>query len=208
MAELNEGMLMKALDYCYERSVNGLPGLDTAEEFARNYSCGSGSIESKAKRLVNIQTAKAGVSGFVTGIGGIITLPVAIPANLGSILYLQIRMIAAVAVMGGHDIRTDEIKSLVYLCLCGSASANIMKDLGLLITNRPMVSAVKGISRMTITKINQGVGFRLLTRFGQGGLVNIVKAAPLVGGIIGGIVDAITTKATGKFAINYFLRNS
>ncbi|MBF0518592.1 MAG: EcsC family protein [Nitrospirae bacterium] len=206
MTELNEGILMKTLDYCYERSVNGLPGLETAEELARNYLSGCGSTEVKAKRLVNIQVAKAGVSGFVTGIGGIITLPVAIPANLASIIYLQIRMIAAVAVMGGHDIRTDEIKSLVYLCLCGSASANIMKDLGLLITNTQMATAVRGISRVTISKINQAVGFRLLTRFGRSGLVNIAKTAPLVGGIIGGIVDAITTKASGKFAINYFLK--
>jgi hypothetical protein len=206
MAEMDEGIIMKLLDYCYEHAVNGLPGFETAEELARNYSSGSGSIEAKAKKLVNVQIAKAAVSGFVTGIGGVITLPVAIPVNLGSIIYLQIRMIAAIAVMGNHDIRTDEIKSLTYLCLCGSASANVVKDLGLLITNKQIVNVVRGISRVTLTKINEAVGFRLLTKFGQTGLVNIIKAAPLVGGIIGGIVDAVTTKSVGKFAIHYFLR--
>ncbi len=205
MTEINQGLIMKMLDYCYEKAVVGLPGFETAEELAQDYMSKCGSVESNAKKLVTVQAAKAGVSGFVTGIGGIITLPVAIPVNVGSIVYLQIRLISAIAVMGNRNIRSDEVKSVVYLCLCGSASANLVKDLGLLISNKPIVNSIRGISGMTLTKINQAVGFSLLTRFGRSGFVNIIKAAPLVGGFVGGIVDAITTRAVGKVAINHFL---
>jgi hypothetical protein len=40
------------------------------------------------------------------------TLPVANPANLTSVLYIQLRMIAAIAHMGDHDISDDQVKSM------------------------------------------------------------------------------------------------
>jgi hypothetical protein len=41
MAEkLSQGMIMKALDYGYDKAVNGLPGLETAQELAINYLTG------------------------------------------------------------------------------------------------------------------------------------------------------------------------
>ena len=51
--------------------------------------------------LIRWQNAKCATSGFIAGLGGSITLPVSIPANISSVLYIQIRMIAAIAYMGG-----------------------------------------------------------------------------------------------------------
>ena len=36
--------------------------------------------------FISWQVAKCGTSGFLTGLGGLITLPVAIPANIASVL--------------------------------------------------------------------------------------------------------------------------
>lgn len=36
--------------------------------------------------------------GVLTGLGGLITWLVAIPANVGSVMYVQIRMIALLAI--------------------------------------------------------------------------------------------------------------
>lgn len=92
MAEkLNQGIIMRALDYCYDKAVNGLPGLETAEELAQNYLTSDGTLEENANKLVRWQIAKASTSGFITGLGGLITMPVAIPANITSVLYVQIR---------------------------------------------------------------------------------------------------------------------
>jgi hypothetical protein len=202
---LNKNVIMKALDYGYDKAVNGLPGMETAEDLAQNYMKGGGSLQSQAKDLVKWQIAKAGTSGFITGLGGLITLPVAVPANISSVLYFQIRMIAAVAVMGGHDIRSDQVKTLVYMCLCGSAITDLVKDIGIHVGSKLTISAINKISATTITKINQAVGFRLLTKFGQTGAINLGKAVPFVGGIIGGTVDAVATKTIGKVAISTFI---
>lgn len=203
--ELNHGMMMKALDYCYIKAVNGLPGFDSAEELALDYMNSSSSLQHNAKRLVNWQCAKAGTSGFITGLGGLLTLPVSIPANITSVLFLQVRMIAAVAVMGKCDIRNDQVKTLVYMCLCGSAAGDILKDVGIQLGKKLTVTAIKKISGATLTKINQKVGFRLLTKFGEKGLVNLGKTVPILGGLIGGAFDTGTTKIIGKVAIKTFL---
>ena len=196
---------MNALDYCYAKAVDGLPGVDTAEEMAREYLSGVGTLKSKAESLVRWQIAKAGTSGFVTGLGGLITMPVAIPANITSVMYVQIRMIAAIAVMGGHDVREDKVKTLVYMCLCGSAITDLVKDIGIQVGSKLTISAINKISTATITKINQAVGFRLLTKFGQTGVVNLGKAVPFIGGFIGGTVDSITTNTVGDVAIATFI---
>lgn len=205
--KINQGMIIKALDYSYNKAIDGLPGLDTSEELAQNYLIGDGALEDKAKRLVKWQMAKAGTSGFITGIGGLITMPVAIPANITSVMYVQVRMIASIAVMGGYDIRSDQVKSLVYMCLCGSAVTDIVKDVGINVGTKLSITAINKISGATLTKINQAVGFRLLTKFGQTGVINLGKSIPFVGGIIGGTVDGVSTKTIGNIAINTFLKN-
>lgn len=205
--KINQGMIIKALDYSYNKAIDGLPGLDTSEELAQNYLIGDGTLEDKAKRLVKWQMAKAGTSGFITGIGGLITMPVAIPANITSVMYVQVRMIASIAVMGGYDIRSDQVKSLIYMCLCGSAVTDIVKDVGINVGTKLSITAINKISGATLTKINQAVGFRLLTKFGQTGVINLGKSIPFVGGIIGGTVDGVSTKTIGNIAINTFLKN-
>lgn len=202
---LNKSIIMKALDYGYDKAVNGLPGMETAEELASSYMKNEGTLEDHANDLVKWQIAKAGTSGFLTGLGGLITLPVAVPANITSVLYVQVRMIAAIATMGGHDIRSDQVRTLVYMCLCGSAITDLLKDVGIQVGTKLTNAAISKISGATITKINQAVGVRLVTKFGQTGAINLGKAVPFLGGVIGGAVDAIATKTIGKVAINTFI---
>lgn len=64
---------------------------------------------------------------------------------------------------------------------------------------------IKRFPGTVLTKINQAVGFRLFTKFGQKGLVNIHKAIPVLGGVVGGTVDAMSTYAIAKAAKALFL---
>ena len=56
-----------------------------------------------------------------------------------------------------------------------------------------------------IKKINKAVGFRLLTKFGQTGAINLGKGIPLVGGVVGGAFDGTTTYGIGSVAKNIFI---
>ncbi|WNC15631.1 EcsC family protein [Brevibacillus brevis] len=205
---LNQGMIMRTLDWAYDKAINGIPGFYSAEEMANDYLKGNGSLTDKVNSLIRWQNAKSATSGFLSGLGGVITLPVTIPANIASVMYVQIRMIAAIAHMAGYDLRDDRVKTLVYTCLCGNAAKDIVKEFGIKLGTKLTETAIKKISAEVIVKINQTVGFRLLTKFGEKGMINLGKAIPLVGGVIGGTIDGISTNLIGNVARDTFLATS
>lgn len=201
--------IMNALDWSYDKAINGgIPGMDTAIELAESYLHKSGTIDEKVKNLIIWQNTKSATSGFLTGLGGIITLPVAIPTNITSIIFIQMRMVAAIAYMGGYDLKDDQVKSFVYACLAGNGAKDILKSAGIQIGRKLAVSGIKKIPYAVIKNINQAVGFRLLTKFGQKGVINLGKMVPLAGGIIGGTVDTIATNTIGNIAYKLFIQKS
>lgn len=203
--DLTESKIMQTLDWAYDKAINGVPGLDSAQEMAQDYLKGDGSLVDKANSLIRWQNTKAGTSGFLSGLGGFALMPVTIPANITSVMYVQVRMIAAIAHMGGHDLENDRVKALVYACLCGNAAKDIVKEIGIKVGTKLTEQAIKNISSQVIVKINQAVGFRLLTKFGQTGAINLAKAIPLMGGIIGATFDSVTTNTIGNIARDTFI---
>ncbi|HOT30302.1 MAG TPA: EcsC family protein [Candidatus Ozemobacteraceae bacterium] len=207
MEHMNEGMLCRVLNWSYEMALDpGVPGVDSAYDLARHYSCGSRGLAENVDSLIRWQNARAGTSGFVTGLGGIITLPAAVPANISSVLFFQVRMIAAIAIMGGLDPRQDQVKTLVFVCLCGAEAGQILKSLGIELGKKLTVEAIRRISKEILIQINRTVGFRLMTKFGKRGLLNLGKAVPLIGGLIGGVCDLVSTDLIGGVAKRAFLQ--
>lgn len=206
MQNLDESMISKALAWAYDQALApGRTGIDSAYDLAREYGAGEGSLASKIDAFIRWQNAKAAMAGFVAGLGGLLTLPVAVPANIASVLFVQVRMIAAIAIMCGHDPREDRVKTLIFACLCGSEAKEILKHAGIQIGRKMAEQAIRRLSAEMIKQINKMVGFRLVTKFGKTGLVNLGKAIPLLGGIIGGTVDLLATDAIGAAAKASFL---
>lgn len=152
-----------------------------------------------------MQAAKAATTGFLTGLGGLITLPITVPPNLAIVLFIQLRMIGAIAHMGGHDTKSDRVKTLLYMCLAGNGMQKIAASAGIDLSKKLAVSAVKAIPGKTLIEINKKVGFRLLTKFGQKGVFNLGKMVPLVGGVVGAAFDGSSTYAVGKAAKRVFI---
>ncbi|PLT31752.1 EcsC family protein [Peribacillus deserti] len=205
---ITQDAIMKALDWSYDKAINGgIPGMDTSIELAENYLSKSGSLENQINSLIRWQNTKSATAGFLTGLGGIVTLPVAIPANLTSILLVQVRMVAAIAHMKGYDVRDDQVKTFVYVCLAGNGAKDILKNAGIQIGKKLAMNGIKKIPFEIIKKINQAVGFRLVTKFGQKGIINLGKMVPLAGGVLGGTLDAVSTNTIGNIAKSVFAEN-
>lgn len=205
---VTQNSIMKALDWSYDKAINGGLGLVTAIELADSYGKDQHSnLNKQIDSLIRWQNTKSATSGFVTGLGGIITLPVSIPANITSVLFVQVRMIAAIAHMSGYDLKDDKVKTMVYACLTGNAIKEVLKDVGIELGTKVAISAINSISAQTITAINQKVGFRLLTKFGETGVINLGKAVPIVGGLVGGSFDLYTTNKIGEIAREVFAKN-
>ena len=99
LTSLSQEVILNALDWAYDKAVNGVRGLDSAQDMADDYLKGEGALIDKVNSLIRWQNTKAGTSGFITGLGGLLTLPLTLPANITSVLYVQIRMVAAIAIM-------------------------------------------------------------------------------------------------------------
>ena len=200
-----EREMMNLLDVCYDKALQGvLPGEKSIEELAEDYLAKTSSIEKAIDKLIGYQTVLCGTNGFITGLGGLLVLPVTIPTNVAGVIYVQLRMIAAIAHINGYDIYSDQVRTIAYTCLTGSSAANVLKNVVIKISEKMAVNALKKVPGAILIKINQQVGFRLVTKFGQKGLVNVIKMMPLVGGVVGGVFDTGMTLTIGNIAKKVF----
>ena len=205
--KLDQEGVMRLLDKLYEQATQGFALVSPPiEETAGDYLRKNPDIDTAAKKFINYQIAKCTTSGFLAGLGGIITLPVTIPANVSSVLYVQMRMIAGLAYMGGYDTDSDQVQTLVYACLAGISVDQVLKQAGIKFGNKFAMAMVKKIPGEVLAKINQRVGFRFITKFGTKGIINLGKAVPAVGGVIGGGFDFIETKAIANRAYGLFVK--
>ncbi|MDR1605872.1 MAG: EcsC family protein [Streptococcaceae bacterium] len=202
-SELTQSKMMQTLDWAYDKTLSGLPGQKDLDELVKDY-LSKNDVETAINKLIALQTTKAATSGFITGFGGFITMPVALPANITSVILFQMRMIAAIAKMRGYDLRSDQVQTFVYATLAGTTVADIMKRTGIIVGNKLLIGVVKKIPGKLLTKINQAVGFRLVTKFGTKGAINLTKVIPVAGAVVGGTIDTITTKTIASLAKKTF----
>lgn len=207
--EMNQDQIMTILDKLYDQAIQGIPMVSPPiDKLAGDYLDKHLTVQGSAKSFINYQVAKCTTSGFITGLGGLITMPVAIPANVSSVMYVQMRMIACLAYMGGYNTSSDQVQTLVYACLAGITIDQILKGAGIKFGEKFAVAMVKKIPGEVLTKINQKVGFRFLTKFGTKGVINLGKAVPIVGGIIGGGFDLVETGVIADRAYKLFIEGN
>lgn len=199
--------IIRTLDWAYDRAVEGIAGAESAEDIGDEYLHGEGTVAEKVDRLIRWQVAKCGASGFVGGLAGLGALPIAVPATMTTVLYVQLRMIAAIAHMGGHDVRSDRMRTLAYACLCGNAAKEVVKDAGIVLGTKLTHQMLAHLSGRLLSRIEARATSRLFSRMAATSLTQIGRMVPLVGGTIGAFVDGSTTYVVGRVARQMFISN-
>ena len=106
---ITEEQVEEILNTLYIKSVNGIPKISLPiDDLVNDYMSKNKDIDSAAKSLINNSMVKCGTSGFLTGLGGLATMVATLPANITSVMYVQLRMCCAVAKMAGYDIHSDQ----------------------------------------------------------------------------------------------------
>ena len=206
--KIDQNDIMKLLDDLYGKSLDGIPFVSkSVDELVGDYTRRYHDKRKAAKALINNQVAKCTTSGFVTGFGGAVTLPITIPANIGSVLYVQMRMIAALAKMGGFNLNDDQTQTFVYACLAGVSVNQVVKKFGMQFGEKAALAGIKKIPGKVLQAINAKIGFRLFTKFGEKGLINLGKLVPVVGAVINGAFDFTETKAISARAYKQFIKH-
>ena len=136
----------KALDLVtslLDAGIDGVGPLSSASDLAQEYLIDA-SYESNDERvdsLIRWEAAKNFTSGFLTGLGGIITLPVSIPAAIGASWIIQARMCAAIAATYGHNAKDDRVRTMVLLVLVGDAAKEAIREAGIKVGQRAAIPA-------------------------------------------------------------------
>lgn len=205
VVEKEGSKMLQVMDWAFEKAQGNIPGFGTSHEMAQRYLEENGTVSAAIDKLINWQITSAATTGFVTNLGGLATMPITLPANIAGVMAIQLRMIGAIAEMGGWHENTEEKKTAMYLCLLGSQAGNVLSKTASQFAIKFGMASLKKLPGTVLTKINQRVGFRLLTKFGEKGLVNIHKLIPIIGGIVGGTIDALSTYAIAQAAKAFFL---
>jgi uncharacterized protein (DUF697 family) len=203
-ARIPWGTLRQAAEWVYDRAVDGVPGLDGAEALAAGYRARYPTPDAAIAALIREQTGKAGIAGFVTGCGGFAAWPIAMPANLASALYIQLRLIAAIAHLRGHDIRSEKVRRMVLACLSGSKAADTLKDAGIRLGTRLTRDAIGWAGPAVFSRIHHRTGWQAMARAGSSAVGKLGRFVPLVGGVVAGGFDAAMTQLIGRTADRVF----
>ena len=157
-----------------------------------------GDVEQAVDEVVRDHLKLVAASGFLTNLGGFVTLPVALPANVIGFYMLATRMSAAVARLRGYDIADPRIRSAVLLSLVGADSQDLLAKAGMVApTGRLTALAAQRLPGPALMVVNKAVGFRILSTAGKKSFSRFGKSIPLVGGAVGAGLDGWLMKQLG-----------
>lgn len=162
-------------------------------------------IEQAIRRLIRESVQAAGVTGLMTSLGGFVTMPVTLPANVAGSLVINARLAAAIAHLRGYDPTDPHVRTVVTMVALGSNAQQIAKAAGVKVGEKAAMAAIKKIPNEVLKQINKKAGFMLVAKYGtKRPVFTLAKGVPLVGGVIGGSVDATMTGLVGRTADRMF----
>ena len=186
------------LNQLYPKAIEGIPVLGTPEKHAASHKK-RGTTREQANLMVAPHIALAGMTGFVTGLGGWITAPVTVPADLAGVALLQLHMAASCAVFTGKDLNDPDTKKQVVECL-------LMRDEG-----DPNTEKEETINRVTVKIAERGIRSIAKASILWGASAagrriggRIARGVPFLGGAIGAVSDSYNTRVVARHTLDTF----
>lgn len=207
MAELDDSATV-GVTQVFERlldvGIDGRGRFRSAQQVADGAMAGHSDADRAVSTIARSHLRLVAAGGFITGLGGFLAMPIALPANVVEFYLIATRMVAGIASTRGYDIRTTEVRSAILLALVGADADDLLKKAGYASTGRLTGLAVQRLPGPVLLAINKGVGFRLLNRVGKKSLTRLGRVTPLAGGVIGAGVDTFLLKRIADHARQEF----
>lgn len=183
-------------------AIQGAGPLPAATAAADKELAGAGGDSEKAIReLTAGHTRMAAAQGFVTNLGGLVTLAATIPVNLTGLALLQCRMVAAIAHLRGYDLQDPRVRNAVLLCTLGEEQVqSLVKSRK--VPGTPMVVATApahdpSLDAVVAAEVTSALVGRVI---GRHAATTVARRVPVAGGLWGGSADAYATFKVGRYA--------
>ena len=155
--------------------------------------------------MIRESVMATGGTGFLTGFGGFLALPLTFPANVAGNLVFNSRMVGAIAHLHGHDVDDPHTRASILLTVAGADAEKVLAELGVDIGDSGTHDAIRKLPVPVVREINRRAGIFLVAKYGGKRLAfTAVRSIPLVGGLVGGGIDAALTQYVGGLATRTF----
>jgi hypothetical protein len=184
------------------RAIHGVGPLPPAAVAAdRQLVEQRGDVERAIHEVVENHVRYAGIQGFATNVGGLLTAAVAIPANIAGVALVQCREVAGIAHLRGYDLDDQLVRNAILACILGEETVRS------LVRRKKLPSTPMGIATAPVHDphvdrvIANEVTSELLTKVaGKRIATTVGRRVPVVGGLVGAGTDAYQTWQIGRYA--------
>ena len=190
-----------------ERAIRGVGPLDGAAMAAeKQLDENKGDMDAAIKDLIENHVRLAGAQGFLTNMGGLVTMPVAVPANIAGLALIQCRMVAAIAHLRGYDLADKRTRNAILACLLGEERMlSLIKKKKIPGTPMALATAPVYDPHLSTVMANE-VASELVTRIaGKRIAFTVGRRVPIVGGLVGAGTDGFATWSIGRYVDREFL---
>ncbi|HOC13301.1 MAG TPA: EcsC family protein [Propionicimonas sp.] len=196
------GMLRSIVEF----AIDGNSSFPGAKATAAKALQTKGEREAAIDSLVTQHIGLASAQGFLTSVGGLLTLPVGLPANIAGMGVLSVRMIASIAHLRGYDVDDRRVRAALTLAMLGDDEVRRMVADGRLPATPLAIATAPMFDPSLDQAINERVMGSLAGRLGGKHLaVVVVRRIPLVGGGVGAAVDGWLTFGLAAYAKREFV---
>ncbi|MGE3810909.1 MAG: EcsC family protein [Candidatus Nanopelagicales bacterium] len=164
-----------------------------------------GDVDAAIDRIVRESVLTTGSAGFLTGLGGFLALPLTFPANVASNLVVNARMVGAIAHVRGHDLDDPRTQASILLTVAAADADKVLGELGVPIDEDGPHATISRLPVPVVREINRRASLFLVAKYGGKRLAfSMVRAIPVVGGLVGGGIDGALTQYDGSLAERTF----
>lgn len=201
---LTNKLIYKLLNYTYSKVNSGFNQFDSTYQVVSDLRETTISDEELIKKIIGLHRKHSLKVGFISSMPGILFLPISIPANVLSLLFVQMRMTCCIALASGYNLDDERVKEIVFLCIAGNSASSVVNGVG------------NSMSTYFLNKTGQSLGAkatRVVVQKGvQKGLSKVIKKrkifVPLASGIVGSFYDLLSTNQVAMTAKETFFRNN
>jgi EcsC protein family len=202
----DEGAVARLVQVLLDAGIDGLGPLKSARELADWARLDSRSADTAVAKVARQTLVRGGVGGFITGVGGFLTMPVALPANVVEFYIQATRMVGAIADLRGYDVTDPMVRTAILMTLVGSDADDVLAKAGLSGGKQSrMVTLASGqLPPAGLLMLNKAIGFRLMKGVGEKAFARLGRGIPLAGGFLGGGIDMWMMKRIADHAMGEF----
>jgi len=195
---LAKGFVRQAFD----RAVDGTGPLrgaaGSAEERLAEYE---GDVGHAIRSLVDSHVKLAGIQGFVTNLGGLLTMTIAVPTNISGLALLQCHMVGGIAHLRGYELADPRVRNAVLACMLGEDSVKSLVKKKKLPSSPMAIATAPSYDPRLDDVIATEVAAELIARAaGKRTMAALGRKIPVLGGGVGMVTDGYATYQVGRYA--------